>query len=413
MLSRVFTRWWPHLMVDCHTTDGADYRHDLTYGINHGAGVPAAVDRWQAEAFEGRVLERLRGMGHLPAPYISPRVWGRLASGLEFGNAPPRFSTGYPILHGRPAILVETHMLKPYGTRVKATYDLLLALLEEIAARPEALTGAVAAAEAEAVARGRQSDPARRQVVLATALSDSGVPFAFKGVETRWERSDITGGLVPRYGSAPWDTVLTLRRETIPALTVRQPAGYLVPQEWTVCRDRLDVHGVRYRRFARAWSDTVEVQRVAEWNAAPRPAEGHRAVEVTRVALERRLRAYRPGDLWVPLDQPSAAVAVHLFEAQAPDGLARWNYFDTVLEFKEYAEDYVMEPIARRMMEEDPALAREFLEKVAADTAFARDPFARVDWFYRRSKWADPEQNLIPVARALRAPPETVLEATR
>ncbi len=65
------------------------------------------------------------------------------------------------------------------------------------------------------------------------------------------------------------------------------------------------------------------------------------------------------------------------------------------------------------MMRDDAALATEFRGRVAADTAFAHSPTARLDWFYRRSKWADPEQNLIPVARALHAPPEAVLEPTK
>ena len=70
---------------------------------------------------------------------------------------------------------------------------------------------------------------------------------------------------------------------------------------------------------------------------------------------------------------------------------------------------YVVEPLARKMMRDDPALAKEFRARVAADSAFARDPFERLEFFYRRSPWADPEQNLVPVARALRAPPESVL----
>jgi hypothetical protein len=69
-----------------------------------------------------------------------------------------------------------------------------------------------------------------------------------------------------------------------------------------------------------------------------------------------------------------------------------------------------MEPIARRMMAEDPALAREFRARVAADTAFARSPQQRLDFFYRRSPWFDSEFEIHPVARALRAPPAGVLE---
>ncbi len=409
LLAHVYTRWWPHLLVDNHTTDGADYRHDVTYGFNHGAGVSAAIDRWLAEAFEGRVVPRLAGMGHLPAPYLTFRRGNDPLTGLDFGNSTPRFSTGYTPLQCRPSILVETHMLKPYETRVRATYDLLLALLEEINARPQALTGAVAAAEAEAIARGREPDPGRRDVVLRTRMTDRSVPLAFKGVATRRDSSEITGGWVPRYGTEPWDASIPLYRETEAVLTVRQPLGYLVPQEWTSCRDRLEIHGVRFRRFAKAWRDTVEVQRIAVWSDSAAAFEGHRPIQVRSVVLERRVRAYRPGDLWVPLDQRGALVAVNLFEAQAPDGLMYWNAFDTVFLRKEYGEDYVIEPLARKMLADDPALAREFMTRLSADSAFAASPERRVRFFYERSPWADPEQDLHPVTRALHAPPESVL----
>jgi hypothetical protein len=411
LLSNVWTRWWPHLLVDDHTTDGADYRHDVTYAYPHGAGVPPSIDRWLAEAFEGRVVPRLAAMGHLPAPYVAFKGWSNdPAAGIEFGNPPPRFSNAYPVLHGRAAILVETHMFKPYGARVKGTYDLLVALLEELDQRPRDLVAAVAEAESTIVARGREPDAARREVVLRGKLSDKAESFAFKGWLTRWERSDITGGLVPRYADTPWDTVIALWREVVPATTVRQPVGYVVPQEWTRARDLLDVHGVHYRRFARAWTDSVEVQRIARWHRAEDgPYEGHWPIEVDSVALERRVRTARPGDLWVPLDQRSAPVAVHLFEAQAPDGLLYWNAFDTVLERKEYAEGYVMEPIARAMMAEDPALAREFRARLERDSAFAADRWARSEFFYRRSRWADPQQNLHPILRAIRRPPESLL----
>jgi murein tripeptide amidase MpaA len=413
MLARVYTKWWPHLLVDDHTTDGADYRHDLTYGFNHGAGTPAALTHWLEESFEGRVIPRLAAMGHVPAPYLTFRKGNDPLSGIDFGDSPPRFSTGYTPLQCRPSILVETHMLKPYETRVRATYDLLVALLEEISARPEELVRAVAEAEGETIARGRESDPARREVTLRTRTTDRSVPFAFKGVATRLDSSDITGGFVPRYGAEPWDVSIPLYREAEATLTVRQPVGYLIPQEWASCRDRLEIHGVRFRRLTRAWRDTVEVQRIVAWSDSAAPFEGHRTIQVRRVALERRVRAFRPGDLWVPLDQRSAMVAVQLFEAQAQDGLMYWNAFDTIFQQKEYAEDYVMEPVAKKMLADDPALAREFLAKLSADSAFAKSPDQRINFFYLRSPWADSEQNAHPVARALRAPPASVLEPAR
>jgi hypothetical protein len=196
-------------------------------------------------------------------------------------------------------------------------------------------------------------------------------------------------------------------------LVVTPPAGYVVPQEWRGVRDLLAVHGIRYRVFRTAWRDTVERARVLAWWSRSKPYEGHFPITVTRAENVRRFQAFRPGDLWIPLDQPAALVAVQLFEAQSPDGLTYWNAFDAWLEPKEYAEDYIMAPIAERMMADDPALAKAFRARVAADTAFARDPAARKDFFYRRSKWGDPEADLLPVARALRRPPESALAPAR
>src|SRR5262245_21145599 len=127
LISNVYTMWWPHLLIDDHTTDGADYRHDLTYAYNHGAGVPAAAARWLAEAVDGRVVRRTKQLGHRTAPYFDFVRGSDPRDGLAAENSTPRFSTGYAPLQCRPSLLVETHMLKPYATRVRATYDLLLA----------------------------------------------------------------------------------------------------------------------------------------------------------------------------------------------------------------------------------------------------------------------------------------------
>ena len=409
LISNVYTTWWPHLMVDNHTTDGADYRYDLSYGFNSGPGVAPAVARWLTEAIQGRVGARTDSLGHLTSPYFDFVRGSDPMGGLSTSDYPPRYSTGYTPLHCRPSILVETHMLKPYATRVRATYDFMVALLEEVATRPRLLTGAVASAESDAITRGRAADPAKREVVLSVRAGERADSLVFKGWATHWEKSEITGALVPRYGSEPRDVTVPYHHQMLPGRTVRAPVGYLVPREWTTAIDRLDVHRVAYRRLAAAWRDTVEMQRIVQWSAAPRSFEGHRGITVTRVDLERQVRDFEPGDVWVPLDQRSAGVAIHLFEAQAPDGLTYWNAFDTVLEPKEYGEDYVVEPLAQTMLKENPALAREFQARLAADSAFASNPGARVDFFYRRTPWADPEQNLLPVARALRRPPESVL----
>jgi hypothetical protein len=297
-------------------------------------------------------------------------------------------------------------MLKPYGTRVKATYDLLACVLEDIRLHPGELRSAVRRAEDDMVALARR----RGSLVLSSRTTDRATPFEYKGVATKWERSEITGSLVPRYSSTPWDTTIDLRRETVPDLAVVVPSGYLVPREWEDAIDLLRAQGIGMRRLVKAWRDTVELARVQEWTAQDNGFEGHHPVVVKKLKLERKVRSFRPGDVWVPSDQRSGALVVNLLEAQAPDGLMTWNFFDTVFQKKEYGEDYVIEPMAKEMLAKNPALAKEFAEKLAADSAFAASPWARVDFFYRRTPWGDPEQNLHPVARAVRPVPDSVLE---
>lgn len=411
LIGNVYTKWWPDLLVDDHTTNGADYQHDVTYAFPHGPATEPSVTRWLTKAFEGRVCDSLRARGRLPAPYITFRRGHDPASGIDFGSSSPRFSSGYPALQSRAAILVETHMLKPYGVRVRATYDLLLALVQEIAARPRELTGAVREAEASAIARGRSADARTRTYAVATGTSDVSVPFEFKGVQTRWEYSEVTGAPVPRWQAAKWDTIIPLHRDVVATRTVVQPAGgYLVPQEWTEALALLRLHGVRTRVLTRAHRDTAERVRVLKWTLAREPFEGRVRVSADSLASERAMGAFRPGDVWVPLDQPGAAVAVHLLEAASPDGLFQWGFLHTILQRKEYGEDYMLDPLGRWMMARDSRLAAEFRERVARDEAFARNPSARADFFYERSPWMDREQGLMPFSRLLRPVPEASLE---
>ena len=199
LIANVYTTWWPDLLVDDHTTDGADYQHDVTYAFAHGPTVPPPLERWYARRSRAAWCRRLAAHG-APARAL-PRRSARATtprSGIDFGSSPPRFSTGYAPLQGRAAILVETHMLKPYGMRVRATYDLLAALLEELRAHPRALTNAVRDAEREIAGRARsptlagRDDRADLQHRPTTRFRSR-----YKGKVTRWETSAITGA--PRH----------------------------------------------------------------------------------------------------------------------------------------------------------------------------------------------------------------------
>ena len=88
-----------------------------------------------------------------------------------------------------------------------------------------------------------------------------------------------------------------------------------------------------------------------------------------------------------------------LLEPQAPDSFFQWGFFLEIFTRTEYAEPYVMEPLAQKMLAADPALKAEFEAKLAAEPEFAADPQQRIMWFYQKTPFYDQRYLVYPVAR--------------
>lgn len=112
-------------------------------------------------------------------------------------------------------------------------------------------------------------------------------------------------------------------------------------------------------------------------------------------------RTFPAGSVVVPLAQRAGRVILNLLEPDAPDSLVRWGFFNAVFEEKEYGEPYVLEALAREMMDRDPALVKEFEDLLVLDEEFAASPSERLRFFYKRSPYWDPLMNVYPVGRII------------
>jgi hypothetical protein len=77
----------------------------------------------------------------------------------------------------------------------------------------------------------------------------------------------------------------------------------------------------------------------------------------------------------------------------------RWGDFNSIFEQREYADARVAEQLARDLMAKDPKLKAEFEAKLAAEPDFAKNPYARLNWFVQRSSWGEWDLGLYPVLR--------------
>ncbi len=403
---RAWVAWQPDLFIDNHTTDGSDHQYTLLYAPTVGRLVAQPIAEWMEASLLRAVLPALEADGHPVLPYGHPRDRRDLSKGVDVFNAfLPRFSTGYGAICNRPSILLEAHALKPYAQRVRATYEFMRRVLEELNRRPDALRDAIHAADELAI-RTRGGDGPDGQTVLQEENADEAEPFVYKAVEFSLRESEITGGEVIDYTDRPVDVETKLYSKTRAAKTVVPPAAYLVPPQQTDVIQRLELHGIELFRLPRRERLDVESYRFEDVTFAKQPYEGRFPAQYRAIPTQ-ETRDFVAGTVVVPLAQKRAKVAVHLLEPEAPDSLVAWGFFNAIFEQKEYAETYALEPLARRMLAEDPELKREFEEKLRTDEKFAKSPGARLHFFYRRSPYWDEKQNVYPVARLL---DETVLE---
>lgn len=392
---RLFEAWDPTVYVDLHVTDGAKFEHDVAVLVAPDTE-PGPLDD-AARALSAALQARLTALGHLPLPfYPSFRVYDDPSSGFAREPATPRFSQAYAAARNRIGILVETHSWKDYPARVRATRDVLVALLERAVTDGPAWVAATAAADRSASAL------AGREVTLTWTVSERSHLIDFRGYRYTREPSTLSGGLWTRYDeTTPEVWRLPMFDDRRPALVVRAPrVGYVVPPAHaSFVGAKLAQHGIRYQVLKTAHpAASVSAFRATDVKLAPRSFEGHQLAQVQGAWASER-RDLPAGSLLVPIDQPRARLLLHLLEPEAPDSLAAWGLFNAAFEQKEYMESYVAEEEARKLIARDRNLLAEFERRVAADAAFAKSPFERLQFFYRRHPAWDERVGLYPIYR--------------
>jgi hypothetical protein len=381
----MFDAWLPDLFMDIHTTDGADYQYDLTWYLEEWGPLHPLVKRWEQDAFGKSIFPAFDKRGHLSAPYLELVDHRDITKGIGNFGSGPRFSTGYVSLRNRAALLVETHMLKSYATRVRATYDLVVATLEHLNRHPGELRKTVTNADADTIARAQGRDA---PLPLVFETSKQSTPFALKGYAFTQTPSAISGDSWVSYDpSKPKTWTVPFFRDLVATESVQTPAAYLIPVSSAAIVDKLRAHGIRFERIDRPLQLRVERYQLGSPRWDEKPFEGRHLLREFTLASETADAAFEAGVFLVRLDQSAANVAINLLEPRAPDSLLRWGFFDAIFEQKESPDARVSEHLAREMLAKNPALQGEFDAKVATDAAFAKSPEARLDFFYERSPW--------------------------
>jgi murein tripeptide amidase MpaA len=395
---RVFNTWMPDFLIDNHVTDGSDMQYDVTWDMARNQDIAEPAGAWVRDKYVPELDKRMAADGHLVAPY------GALRNREFFMEVfSPRYSHLYSAVQNRPSLLVETHSLKTARTRAWANYDIMRHTFDIIAADAESLRKAVR--EADRAMSARAGDRSAQPVYLAGKVSDKSRPIVYHALKNAPFKSEVTGASVTHYTGELDDIQTVIHDQIDTTLAAQMPLGYLIPAAFSSAAALLQVHGVEIERTTKPLDQVFETYRFTSTKFAANASEGHVMLTAEpRVVTE---KVFIPaGSYWIPMKQRRARLILSLLEPNAPDSIAAWGLLDSVFEGGGgrggrggAVGEYLSEPIARRMMADQPELRKQFEKKLASDPQFAADPRARLQWWFEQSKYQPEDAGRYPIVR--------------
>jgi dipeptidyl-peptidase-4 len=308
-LVRVFDRWDPLLVVDCHTTNGSYHHYTLTYdGPRYPAADPRLVEYGQEKVLPDLATRVKKATGFDCFPYGN---FSRDRTKWETYPSSPRFSLQYLALRGQVGLLSESYTYAPFADRVKASYAFVRAALDYAAEHGGELKKLTAEA---AKPRGR--------VALRTKTVSRGKHAVVFGYEEATKDGKRVRTDTPKH--YPVEVV----DRVVPTLEASVPPAYLIPPGYAEAVEVLRRHGVRVEELREDIELEALAYTVTEVNRAEREFQKHRLVTLeVRPDVARKTTA-RAGSAVIRTDQPLGTFAAYLLEPQSEDGLAAWNFFD-------------------------------------------------------------------------------------
>ncbi|MFD2598641.1 M14 family zinc carboxypeptidase [Sphingobacterium corticis] len=397
LFQKAFTNWDPDMFFDTHASNGADYQYIMTLIATQKDKLAAPLSQMMQQTFLPELYQRMAKSGYDMVPYVNT-IAATPESGLVDFLETPRYSSGFAALHHTIGFMPETHMWKPYEQRVESTYMLLQHLLDLVVSEKDALKNA--RSQIKETVKSQSHFPITW--ALDTAKIDS---FSFKGFQHGYKPSKISGKDRLYYDrSVPKTIQIPHYKEYYATRTIEKPMVYVLPQAYDRIVERLLANGVRLKPLEQDTVMEVQMYYIQSLKTSPNVYEGHYMhtdIQLKPVAMKRQFYA---GDWWIEMDQTVNRYIVETLEPEAHDSFFRWNFFDGILSQKEYFSAYIFEEEAEKLLNEHPEWKQKLEAKKAADSAFASNGQAQLDWIYKQSVYYEDSHFLYPVGRVISSP---------
>lgn len=391
--AEIFHQVNPHVFLDNHVSNGADYQYTMTYLATQEDKLGGPLGEFMRETFNPGLEQKMAARSQAMVPYVN--VWGSTPQeqGINQFFDSPRYSSGYAALFHCIAYVPETHMLKPFADRVQATLDLMISTCALAQEQQEEILGQFEA----------QKDFWRNQKTYPLAYRpdwEQADSIDFFGYQHSHIPSDVHGGLRLFYDREDPKTYrIAFRNKFIPEKFIDIPQGYIIPRGQHEVIDRLMANGIEVYPFSRDTTLLISQFRVVDYQTVKTPYEGHYVHYNAEVVKLEKQKSFLAGDFWVPSQQAGIRYILEVLEPRAMDSFFNWNFFDSYLQQKEHFSAYVFEEKAKQILASDAALRKAFEEEKQKHPEWKDQGYLALEWIYRHSNHYEESHMNIPVYR--------------
>ena len=394
--TKIYHQWNPEVFVDCHTTNGSDFQ----YGMSIIATQKDKLNKDVSEYLNNEMLPFLYKDMASKKMEIIPYVYNVGKSpdnGIKDYLETPRYSTGYTTLFNSMGFVTEALKYKKYSERVEQTYAFLHSTLTWMNEN-----------SSEIIATKQLADAHVKQQKI--------FPISWKGDTVTFQTIDFKGYEVEEVKSAfgknakktiynhdkPYTKKIKYFNKFNADVIIEKPVGYIVPQAYKEVIERLRLNQIEMVEIKNDTSITAEVYYIKKYETVKTPYEGHYLHYDVEVEKKVAPINYYKGDFIVYTNQASNRYIIETLEPQGVDSYFAWNFFDGILQQKEWFSPFSFEDEAVKLLNDDSRLQVDFQNRMKSDENFASSLWEQLFFIYQRSPYYEKTHNRYPVARLIK-----------
>ncbi|KGD67611.1 M14 family zinc carboxypeptidase [Flavobacterium aquatile] len=385
----------PDVFLDNHVSNGADYQYTFTCIATQHERLGTTLGNYFINEFYPGIVQSMNQKKIDVVPYVNVHSTTP-DKGFEQFTDTPRYATGYTTLFNTLGFVPETHMLKSFKERVKVTYEFMVSVINYTDANWQKIK--------DIRSESYNEYKAGTNYPIDWTIDSTKVSYIdFKGFEGKNKPSDISGKDRLFYDrSKPFTKKIPFYGNYKPSKFVSVPKSYAIPQsQWQVI-DLLKLNKIDYTQLKNDTIIEVESYKIDSYQTSKSPYEGHYGHYNTKVSKKTEKLKFVAGDYVFSTKQPAAKYLLETLEPEAVDSYFNWNFFDAILQQKEYFSAYVFEDVAKELLDINPILKAEFDAKKQSDKAFSDSGSAQLDWIYRHSDYYEKSHLQYPVYRIVK-----------